>query len=129
MKPHIVILGGGFGGITVARKLKNAPVTVTLIDRSNHHLFQPLLYQVATAGLSPADIAAPIRSVLSGQDNVEVLMAEITGLKTQEKLVLMKDRQLHYDTLVIALGARYNYFGHDEWIPFAPSLKTVVDAT
>ncbi len=129
VKPHVVILGGGFGGITVAKGLRRAPVQVTLVDRSNHHLFQPLLYQVATAGLSPADIAAPIRSILSRQDNVEVLMAEVMGVDPVHRLVLLKGRTVHYDTLVIGLGARYNYFGHSDWPRFAPSLKSVVDAT
>src|SRR4051812_11242896 len=99
MKPHVVIIGGGFGGLSVARALHVAPVQITLIDRSNHHLFQPLLYQVATAGLSPADIAAPIRSILRNQENTEVVMGEVIGLKTSDRLVLMKNSQVQYDYL------------------------------
>lgn len=129
MRPHIVIIGGGFGGLTVARGLKNAAAQVTLVDRSNHHLFQPLLYQVATAGLSPADIAAPIRAVLRNQENTEVWMGEVTGINPQEKTILMKNGTLQYDYLVIATGARYNYFGHRDWPKAAPGLKSVTDAT
>lgn len=129
MRPHVVILGGGFGGLNVARDLGSAPVQVTLIDRSNHHLFQPLLYQVATAGLSPAAIATPIRSVLKNQTNVDVLMAEVLGVNAKDRTVLIKDRQIKYDILVVALGTQYNYFGRDEWRKFAPSLKSIVDAT
>ena len=129
MQPHVVIIGGGFGGMTVARALRKTLASVTLIDRRNHHLFQPLLYQVATAGLSPADIAAPIRAVLRNQKNTEVLMEEVVAIHTQEKRVIMKGRSLDYDYLVIATGARYNYFGHEEWKSFAPGLKSINDAT
>jgi NADH dehydrogenase len=129
MKPHVVIIGGGFGGLTVARRLAHAPVRITLIDRRNHHLFQPLLYQVATAGLSPANIAAPIRAIVSHQENIEVLMDEVTGLKKEEQLVVMKGRELRYDYLVIATGSWHSYFGHPEWQKHAPGLKSVSDAT
>src|SRR6266404_9081678 len=129
VKPRVVIIGAGFGGLQVARGLSKAPVHVTVIDRQNHHLFQPLLYWVATAGLSPADISSPIRHILRKQKNAEVLMAEVTGLDLQEQRVLMGDRSLPYDYLVLATGAHENYFGHPEWRKYAPGLKTVVDAT
>lgn len=128
-KPHVVIIGAGFGGLQAARMLRDAPVRVTVIDRNNHHLFQPLLYQVATAGLSPADISAPIRHILRKQKNTTVIMAEVTGVDTQEKHVLMSDRSISYDYLIVATGATHSYFGHDEWEQFAPGLKTIVDAT
>ena len=127
--PHVIIVGGGFGGLNAARMLRNAPVRVTLIDRNNHHLFQPLLYQVATAGLSAADIAYPIRSVLTGQKNAEVVMAEVTGVDAAQKRVLMHDLSLTYDYLILATGAQDNYFGHDEWEAHAPGLKTIMQAT
>ncbi len=127
--PRVVVVGGGFGGLEAARALGKAPVQVTLIDRNNYHLFQPLLYQVATAGLSPADIAAPIRNILHHQRNLDVLMAEVTGVDTQGRRVLMSDRSLPYDYLILATGARYNYFGHEEWEAFAPGLKSIPDAT
>ncbi len=126
---HLVIIGGGFGGLTVARELKHAPLKITLIDRSNHHLFQPLLYQVATAGLSPAHIATPIRSILRGQKNIQVMMTEVTGLDREKRLILAKDRQIPYDQLVIATGSSYSFYGHDEWKPFTEGLKTIADAT
>jgi NADH dehydrogenase len=129
MKPHVVIVGGGFGGLLAARGLAKAPVQVTLIDRRNHHLFQPLLYQVATAGLSPANIAAPIRAVLRGQKNAEVMMAEVTGVDTQNQNVMLDVQAIHYDYLVLATGSWHSYFGHDEWRKFAPGLKAVSDAT
>src|SRR5207244_605032 len=110
VKPHVVIVGGGFGGLEVARALRDTAVRITLIDRSNHHLFQPLLYQVATAGLSPADIAAPIRNILRHQQDVEVIMAEVTGVDKQGRRVLMGDRTITYDYLVLATGARDAYF-------------------
>ncbi len=129
MKPRIVIIGGGFGGLSAAQKLKHADANVTLIDRSNYHLFQPLLYQVATAGLSPANIAAPIRSILRKQENIEVLMEEVTGIDTAHQRVIMGSRDLHYDYLVVATGSLYTYFGHDDWKNFAPGLKSITDAT
>ena len=127
--PRVVIVGAGFGGLQAARALGNAPVRVTVIDRQNHHLFQPLLYWVATAGLSPADISSPIRGILRKQKNAEVLMAEVTGVDVQEQRVLMGDRGASYDYLVLATGAHDNYFGHSEWEHYAPGLKSVVDAT
>ena len=127
--PRVVIIGAGFGGLQAAHALRNAPVDLTVIDRNNHHLFQPLLYQVATAGLSPADICVPIRFTLRKQKNTEVLMAEVTGIDLQEQRVLVGDRSIAYDYLVVATGASDNYFGHDDWEHFAPGLKSVVDAT
>jgi NADH dehydrogenase len=128
-EPHVVIVGAGFAGLHAARGLRSAPVRVTVIDRTNHHLFQPLLYQVATASLSPADISAPIRGILGKQRNTEVLLAEVTGVDVREQQVLMHDRSLRYDYLVLATGVRHNYFGHDEWEQFAPGLKSLQDAT
>ena len=128
--PHVAIVGAGFGGIEAAKALRRAPVRITLIDRQNHHCFQPLLYQVATAALSPADIAWPIRHILRGQMNVTVLMAEVTGVDTASRRVLLRDAEpVGYDYLVIAPGAMHSYFGHDEWAEFAPGLKRIVDAT
>jgi NADH dehydrogenase len=127
--PHVVIIGGGFGGLQAARALGKAPVRVTVIDRTNHHLFQPLLYQVATAALSPADISAPIRHVLRRQKNTQVLLAEVSGLAVSEKRVLLGGRSIAYDYLVIATGASQNYFGHPEWERWAPGLKSLEDAT
>lgn len=127
--PHVVIVGGGFGGLRVAKDLGKQSVEVTIIDRNNFHLFQPMLYQVATAGLSPADIASPIRAILEGQGNTGVLMAEVTGVDVQKQQVVMEDQQtLHYDYLILATGATSNYFGHPEWQQIAPGLKTVNDA-
>lgn len=126
---RLVIVGGGFGGLRAALQLARSPVQITLIDRSNHHLFQPLLYQVATAGLSPADIAYPIRSVLHDQKNAEVVMGEVTGVDTARREVRTRDGHAYpYDYLVLATGARHGYFGHDEWERFAPGLKTIADA-
>ena len=129
MSPHVVIVGGGFAGIAVARALPKAPFQVTLIDRSNHHVFQPLLYQVATAGLSPADIAAPIRSILHSQRNTEVLLGEVQGVDTRAREVILAHRRVSYDALVLATGARHSYFGHEEWEAHAPGLKSLGDAT
>jgi NADH dehydrogenase len=128
--PNVVVVGGGFGGLWAARALRRAPVTVTLVDRRNHHLFQPLLYQVATAALSPADIAAPIRSVLRHQRNCEVMMGEVVDVDRSARQILLADGGvLPYDYLVVATGATHAYFGHPEWEPIAPGLKTVDDAT
>jgi NADH dehydrogenase len=127
--PHVVIVGAGFGGLTAAKALRRAPVQITVIDRSNYHLFQPLLYQVATADLSPADIAAPIRSILRRQHNTSVFLAEVAGVDVQEQRVLMHDHSVPYDYLIVATGARHSYFGHEEWEPFAPGLKSTDDAT
>jgi NADH dehydrogenase len=127
-KPRVVIIGGGFGGLSAARALAGKPIEVTLIDRNNHHLFQPLLYQVATAGLSPADIASPIRGILHKQKNARVMLAEVTGIDAVRKEVIA-DGRIPYDYLVLATGARHAYFGHDDWARFAPGLKTIDDAT
>jgi len=127
-KPKVVIVGGGFGGLCAAKALKNTRVHVTLIDRNNHHLFQPLLYQVATAGLSPAEIATPIRSVLNKQTNIEILMAEITGIDKTKRLVQTSAASYPYDFLVLATGCQYNYFGQEGWEKFAPSLQSLTDA-
>ena len=127
-QPHVVIIGGGFGGLSAARALAKAPVRVTLIDRRNHHLFQPLLYQVATAGLSPGDIASPIRWILRRQENVRVLLAEATAIDAAGKRVLLDEGQdLEFDALIVSTGATHAYFGHDEWQPVAPGLKTLED--
>jgi NADH:ubiquinone reductase (H+-translocating) len=127
--PRVVIVGAGFGGLQAARALRKAPVHVSVIDRQNHHVFQPLLYWVATAGLSPADISSPIRSILRKQKNTEVFMEEVTGIDFQEQRVLMGDRSVPYDYLVLATGAHDTYFGHPEWEHYAPGLKSIVDAT
>jgi len=127
--PHVVIVGAGFGGLLAARALGKAPVRVTVIDRNNHHLFQPLLYWVATAGLSPAEISSPIRRILRRQKNTEVLMAEVTGVDLEKQLVLMGERSLRYDYLILATGAQDNYFGHPEWSKYATGLKSIVEAT
>jgi NADH:ubiquinone reductase (H+-translocating) len=127
--PQVVILGGGFAGLYAARRLKRAPVRVTLVDRRNHHLFQPMLYQVATAALNPSDIAAPIRSVLRNQANTEVLLAEVAAVHTDQRRVDLTDgSSLSYDYLIVATGARHSYFGHHEWEPLAPGLKSLEDA-
>ena len=125
---EVVILGGGFGGLYAARSLGSAPVRVTVVDRRNHHLFQPLLYQVATAALNPADIAAPIRSVLRGWKNVSVVLAEAVAVDVGAKKLILADGEIPYDYLVLATGATHSYFGHDEWAPFAPGLKSIEDA-
>jgi NADH:ubiquinone reductase (H+-translocating) len=127
---HVVVVGAGFGGLSAARALADAPVDVTLIDRRNHHLFQPLLYQVATAALNPADIAYPIRAVLSSQHNARVLLGAVERIEPDERRVLLDDGDaVTYDTLILATGARHSYFGHDEWEQHAPGLKSVEDAT
>ena len=131
IKPHrVVIVGAGFGGLEAAHRLAGAPVSITLIDRRNHHLFQPLLYQVATASLATSEIAWPIRYLLRNRPDVTTLYATVTGVDAQAKRVLLDDGDgLPYDTLIVATGARHAYFGHDEWEPFAPGLKTLEDAT
>src|SRR5579875_1315212 len=126
--PHVVIVGAGFGGLLAARALGKAPVHVTVIDRNNHHLFQPLLYWVATAGLSPAEISSPIRHILRKQKNTEVVMAEVTGVDIEQQRVMMRDRLIPYDYLVLATGAQDNYFGHNEWAQYVCGLKTIEDA-
>jgi NADH:ubiquinone reductase (H+-translocating) len=124
---QVVIVGGGFAGLTAARRLAKLPVRVTLIDHKNHHTFQPLLYQVATAGLSPADIAAPIRWILRGRPNTEVLLGEVVDFDLNNRVVKLRDGQISYDYLIVAAGAQHSYFGHDNWEPFAPGLKTIED--
>src|SRR5579863_5110422 len=126
--PQVVIVGAGFGGLNAALKLARYPVQITLIDRTNHHTFQPLLYQVATAGLSPGEIAAPIRWILSGCRNIEVLLEEVHEFDLDRRVVQLGDRELPYDYLIVAAGASHAYFGHDEWEPMAPVLKTIEDA-
>lgn len=125
----VVIIGGGFGGLSAARNLKRAPVDITLIDRNNYHSFQPLLYQVATGSLSPANIASPLRHILKDQRNTTVLLAEATHIDTSRRCVILSDGELEYDSLVVAAGASHQYFGHMEWEKYAPGLKTINDAT
>jgi NADH dehydrogenase len=133
-RPHVVVVGGGFAGLWATRALASAPVRISLVDRTNHHLFQPLLYQVATAGLSAPDIAAPLRHILRGQRNVTVLMAEVAAVEAASNRLRLRDEHgrdggtLDYDWLVLASGATHAYFGHDEWAPNAPGLKTLDDA-
>jgi len=127
-QPRVVVIGAGFGGLQAARKLAKMPVQVIVIDRKNHHTFQPLLYQVATAGISPGEIAAPIRWILRGNKNVEVLMGEVVGFDLERRVVRLSDTEVAYDYLVVAAGATHSYFGHDEWEPFAPGLKSIEDA-
>jgi len=127
-EPRVVIVGAGFGGLSAARTLRNAPVRVTVVDRRNHHLFQPLLYQVATAALSPGDIAYPIRSILRGQKNTEVLLADAVAVDAASHEVVLTDGRIGYDFLVLATGARHSYFGHEEWETRAPGLKNLEDA-
>ena len=123
-----MIVGGGFGGLYAAQRLGKAPVEVTLVDRRNFHLFQPLLYQVATGGLSPGDIASPLRAVLNRQKNTRVLQAEVTDFDLEGRRVLLKDGELPYDSLIVAAGAESHYFGRNEWAREAPGLKTIEDA-
>src|SRR5213595_3599293 len=127
-KPQVVIVGAGFGGLEAAKKLACEKVRVTVIDRTNYHLFQPLLYQVATAALSPADIAAPVRAVLSKCKNMGVILAEVQSIDVNAKKVRMVDGDLDYDYLIVATGARHSYFGHPEWEKIAPGLKSLEDA-
>ncbi|MEO8098101.1 MAG: NAD(P)/FAD-dependent oxidoreductase [Acidobacteriota bacterium] len=126
---RVVIIGGGFGGLNAAQSLSKLPVEVTLVDKRNFHLFQPLLYQVATGGLSPGDVAAPLRSILSKKKNVTVLLEEVTEIDAQARAVKTLSGDLPYDILILAAGAENHYFGHDEWAAFAPALKTIEDAT
>lgn len=130
-RPRVVIIGGGFAGIAAARALKRAEVDVTLIDRTNHFIFQPLLYQVATAALAPSDITAPIRWILRRQRNTEVLLSEAREIDIERRVVRVDDalREIPYDYLIVAPGARHHYFGHDEWEPYAPGLKAIEDAS
>lgn len=126
--PHVVIVGGGFGGLYAARALASRPVRVTLLDRRNHHLFQPLLYQVATAALNPSDIATPLRSILRRAPNVTVFLAEVVAVDLAGRRLVLDEGAMPYDALVLAAGAGHSYFGHDDWEPLAPSLKTLEDA-
>lgn len=127
-RPKVVIIGGGFGGLSAARALRSAPVDVVLLDRRNHHVFQPLLYQVATAGLSPGDIASPIRWILRKHRNLHVWLAEVTSIDPARRVVRLADGEVSYDFLIVAAGAMHAYFGHDEWRAHAPGLKTLEDA-
>ena len=128
MIPHVIIVGGGFGGLSAARWLRRAAVRVTVIDKRNYHLFRPMLYQVATGLLSDDEISVPLRSILSQQENVDVLLDEVIGLDPKQRIVHLKERDLAYDFLILATGIRYNYFGHDEWRAFAPGLESLDDA-
>jgi NADH dehydrogenase len=128
-KRRVVIIGAGFGGLAATAALAKADVEITLIDKHNYHLFQPLLYQVATAGLSPADIASPIRSIVRDQQNVRVILANVSGIDTARREVLAEGRRIPYDDLIVATGAQHAYFGHDDWAKAAPGLKTIDDAT
>src|SRR5215203_4505513 len=128
-RPRVVIVGAGFGGLSAAKALGDAPVDVTVIDRHNYHLFQPLLYQVATAGLSPADIASPIRSILSSEPNIGVVLAKVSGVDLARHEVIAEGRRIPFDYLIVATGAQHAYFGHDDWAAYAPGLKTIDDAT
>src|SRR6202521_4690736 len=127
-RQKVGIVGAGFGGLTPPRRIARLPVQVTVVDRKNHHTFQPLLYQVATAGLSPGEIAAPIRWILRSHSNVEVLLEEVVDFNLEQKKVITKEQVLDYDFLIIASGATHAYFGHQEWEPLAPGLKTIEDA-
>src|SRR5215469_8528418 len=131
--PRIVIVGGGFGGLSAAKALRNTPAEIILIDRTNHHLFQPLLYQVATSALTPSQIATPIRGILRNQKNATVVMGEVTGVDKEQKYVNVtnadqSDVPVSYDYLILATGATHSYFGHDEFEEFAPGMKSLADA-
>src|SRR3989440_6152173 len=127
-QPRVVIVGGGFGGLYAARVLAGAPVSVTLIDKRNYHLFRPLLYQAATGLLSADEISGPLRSILSRQNNVDVLLGEVTGVDTQKRVVRLEQHDVPYDFLMLATGVQYNYFGHNEWSRIAPGLVSLSDA-
>src|SRR3954466_2808959 len=127
-KPQVVIIGSGFGGLEAAKILACEPLQLTIIDRTNYHLFQPLLYQVAAAALSPADIAAPIRAVLRKCEHTEVILADVQSVDIEARKVKTTDSEIGYDYLILATGARHSYFGHDEWEQFAPGLKSLEDA-
>src|SRR5690606_19501037 len=128
-RSKVVIVGGGFAGIAAAKALAAAPVDITLIDRRNHHVFQPLLYQVATASLSPADISSSIRAILSRQTNCQVVLSEVVGVDAAQQRLILGNGFLPYDYLILAAGATHAYFGHDEWASVAPGLKSIEDAT
>src|SRR4051812_47568936 len=125
---RLVIVGGGFGGLYAAREAAHLPLHTTVVDRTNHHTFQPLLYQVASAVLSPADIASPIRTVLRHHKNIEVMLEEVVGFDVEHRVVRLRGSELGYDYLIVAAGATHSYFGRDEWEPLAPGLKTIEDA-
>ncbi|HAB54314.1 MAG TPA: FAD-dependent oxidoreductase, partial [Ignavibacteriales bacterium] len=127
-KKRIVIVGGGFGGLSAAQALKNSPYEITIIDKTNHHLFQPLLYQVATAALSPADIAMPIRAIFTANKNIQVKMDEVWSIDIENKFVEISNSKISFDYLILALGTRHSYFGKPEWEKIAPGLKTLNDA-
>src|SRR5580765_7527808 len=128
-KPRVVIIGGGFGGLWAAKAFANKPVDVTLIDRKNHHVFQPLLYQVATAVLSPGEIAQPIRRILYYAKNIEVILGDVINFDKEKQVVILTDgSEVKFDYLIVAAGARHSYFGHDDWEKLAPGLKTLEDA-
>ncbi len=127
-RPHVVIIGGGFGGLEGAKKLGSQPLRVTVIDRTNYHLFQPLLYQVATAALSPADIAAPLRAVLTKHENIEVMLADVNSIDVNARKISTGEQEVAYDYLILATGSRHSYFGKDEWEKLAPGLKSLEDA-
>ena len=127
--PHCIIIGSGFAGLEAAKAFKNKPVKVTLIDKNNHHLFQPLLYQIATAGLSPADIAVPVRFILRKFKNISVLMDEVLDIDTSRKCIRLTDKDIEYDYLIVAAGSTHNYYGNDDWALLAPGLKTIAEAT
>src|SRR5438045_2744261 len=127
-RPRVVIVGAGFGGLAAAKALAGAPFDVTVVDQHNYHLFQPLLYQVATAALSPADIASPIRGILCRRNNVKVILAKVSGVDIARRQVLAEGRRIGFDHLIVATGAQHAYFGHD-WASHAPGLKTIDDAT
>src|SRR3954449_4072847 len=129
MGKRVVIFGAGFGGLSAAKALAKTEFNVTVIDQHNYHLFQPLLYQVATAGLAPSDIASPIRSILSHQANTNMVLARVSGIDAARREVVAEEQRYPYDYLILATGAQHAYFGHDEWAAFAPGLKTIDDAT
>src|SRR5947209_11269669 len=129
MNKRVVIVGAGFGGLSAAKALADSPFDVTVIYQHNYHLFQPLLYQVATAGLSPADIASPIRGILANAQNIHVVLGKVSGVDTERREVIAEGRHIPFDHLILATGAQHAYFGHADWVAFAPGLKTIDDAT
>ncbi len=128
-KPHVIIVGGGFGGLSTAKSLASQNIRVTLIDKKNYHLFQPLLYQVAMAGLSPAEIAYPLRALLARHPNIDILLGEVQEIHKKEKWLKTEQNRLSFDYLILACGSTYTYFNSPQWEPFAPGLKTIAQAT